>query len=57
MRINLNSIPTPKPMARDLGFEGLEDGNKVVEDVLGGVIDQWTWSFNTSSPFDWITQL
>ncbi|KAF4634288.1 hypothetical protein G7Y89_g3817 [Cudoniella acicularis] len=38
MRISPNGIPTPRPMARDLELEGLEDGDEIAEEVLGGAV-------------------
>jgi hypothetical protein len=40
MKISPNNIPTPRPIAKDFEFDGVEDGDEVTEDVLvGGVVN------------------
>jgi dUTPase len=38
MRINPNGIPTPRPIAKDLEFEEVEDGDEVAEELLVEVV-------------------
>jgi len=37
-RINRSSTSIPRPIAKDLGFERLEDRDEVVEDVFGEAV-------------------